>query len=51
MFSTAAKMPVRNSRSWGRHGATEKPQLPASTVVTPWKHDMVAYGSKVICGS
>ena len=32
-------------------GATEKPQLPATTVVTPWKHDIVAYGSKVICGS
>jgi hypothetical protein len=51
MFSTRAKMPERNSRSSGLQGATEKPQLPATTVVTPWKHDTVAYGSKVICGS
>ena len=51
MFSTRAKMPERNARSSGLHGATEKPQLPATTVVTPWKHDIVAYGSNVICGS
>ncbi len=42
MFSTRAKMPVRKSRSSGLHGATENPQLPATTVVTPWKHDIVA---------
>ena len=24
---------------------------PATTVVTPWKHDELAYGSKVSCGS
>ena len=51
MFSTWAKMPDRNGRSAALHGATENPQLPATTVVTPWKQDTVAYGSKVICGS
>ncbi len=42
MFSTRAKIPARNSRSSGLHGATEKPQFPATTVVTPWKQDIVA---------
>ncbi len=42
MFSTRAKIPERNARSSGLHGATENPQLPATTVVTPWKHDTVA---------
>ena len=51
MFSTRAKIPERKARSSGRHGATEKPQFPATTVVTPWKQDTVAYGSKVIWGS
>ena len=51
MFSTRAKMPERNARSSGLHGATENPQLPATTVVTPWKQETVAYGSNVICGS
>ena len=51
MFSTWAKMPSRNVRSSALQGATEKPQFPATTVVTPWKHETVAYGSKVICGS
>ena len=51
MFSTRAKMPPRNERSGALHGATEKPQFPATTVVTPWKHETVAYGSNVICGS
>ncbi len=51
MFSTRAKIPDRNARSSARHGATENPQLPATTVVTPWKHDTLAYGSKVIWGS
>ena len=27
-------------------GAMEKPQLPATTVVTPWKHDGVSAGSQ-----
>ena len=39
------------SRSRGRLGAIENPQLPASTVVTPWYDDIVANGSNVICGS
>ena len=37
---------VRAITSWcsGRVGAIEKPQLPATTVVTPWKHDGVSAG-------
>jgi hypothetical protein len=42
MSSTLANTPARKSWSSLRTGATEKPQLPASTVVTPWKQDMVA---------
>ena len=42
MFSTRAKIPARNSRSSGLQGATENPQFPATTVVTPWKQDIVA---------
>jgi hypothetical protein len=40
--STLANSPAKNGRSIGRVGATENPQLPASTVVTPWKHEAVA---------
>ena len=39
-----ASMPSTRAKSWMSHGAspglsgaTEKPQLPATTVVTPWK--------------
>ena len=34
--------------SWcsGRHGAIEKPQLPATTVVTPWYDDGLSCGSQ-----
>ena len=42
MPSTLANSPAKKLRSPGRVGATEKPQLPASTVVTPWKHEAVA---------
>ena len=37
---------VRAISSWcsGRVGAIENPQLPATTVVTPWKHDGVSAG-------
>ena len=49
--STLANNREMKSRSRGAVGAIEKPQLPASTVVTPWYDDIVANGSKVICGS
>jgi hypothetical protein len=42
MPSTRANICVMKSRSMALVGAIEKPQLPATTVVTPWKHDDVA---------
>ena len=34
------------SASASRHGASVKPQLPMSTVVTPWKQELVPIGSQ-----
>ena len=42
MPSTRANIWVMNGRSASLVGATENPQLPASTVVTPWKQEEVA---------
>ncbi len=42
MPSTRANIWVMKPRSASRVGATEKPQFPATTVVTPWKHEEVA---------
>ena len=44
---------VRTITSWcsGRVGAIVKPQLPATTVVTPWKHDGWSAGSQNTCAS
>ena len=42
MPSTLANSPAKNRWSAGCTGATEKPQLPATIVVTPWKHEAVA---------
>ena len=42
MPSTRAKSWISQSESPGRSGATENPQLPATTVVTPWKQLDVA---------
>ncbi|MNC94099.1 hypothetical protein D3C83_108710 [compost metagenome] len=39
------------SRWSGRVGAIEKPQLPATTVVTPWKQEGVSAGSQNTCAS
>ena len=41
MPSTLANSWINHGPSPGRSGATENPQLPATTVVTPWKHDDV----------
>ena len=51
MSSTFSR--VRAITSWcsGRVGAIEKPQFPATTVVTPWKHDGVRPGSQNTCAS
>ena len=46
MSSTFSRVRAMSSRSLGRVGAMEKPQLPATTVVTPWKHDGVSGGSQ-----
>ena len=42
-FSSVRAISVRRS---GIVGAIEKPQLPATTVVTPWKQDGVRAGSQ-----
>ena len=46
MSSTFSSVLAMRPRSSGRVGAMEKPQLPATTVVTPWKHDGVSAGSQ-----
>ena len=51
MSSTCMRVRARRSRCSGRHGAIEKPQLPATTVVTPWKLDGVSAGSQNTCAS
>ena len=52
-FMSSTFSSVRAMMSWcsGRVGAIEKPQLPATTVVTPWKHDGVSAGSQKTCAS
>ena len=46
MSSTFSIVRPNSSRSAGRVGAMLNPQLPATTVVTPWKHDGVSAGSQ-----
>ncbi len=46
MSSTFSSVRAIRLRCSGRVGAIEKPQLPATTVVTPWKHDGVRPGSQ-----
>jgi hypothetical protein len=46
MSSTFSRVSAIVSRSAARVGAIVKPQLPATTVVTPWKHDGVRPGSQ-----
>jgi hypothetical protein len=47
-FMSSTFSNVRAITSWwsGRVGAIENPQFPATTVVTPWKHDGVSAGSQ-----
>jgi hypothetical protein len=51
MSSTFWRVLAIRSRSSGRAGAMENPQLPATTVVTPWKQDGVRAGSQKTCAS
>jgi hypothetical protein len=51
MSSTLSSVRAMVSRCAGRVGAIEKPQLPATTVVTPWKQDGVSAGSQNTCAS
>ena len=46
MSSTFSSVRAIRSRCSARVGAMEKPQLPATTVVTPWKHEGVRAGSQ-----
>ena len=46
MSSTFSSVRAICMRRSGIVGASEKPQLPATTVVTPWKHDGVSAGSQ-----
>ena len=51
MSSTFSSARAIASRPASRVGAIEKPQLPATTVVTPWKHEGVSAGSQKTCAS
>ena len=51
MPSTRSSMRIMRSRPAGRHGASVKPQLPITTLVTPFQHDGVSAGSQQICAS
>ena len=51
MPSTRSSMRMMRSRPDGAHGASVKPQLPMTTVVTPCQEEHEASGSQVICAS
>ena len=51
MSSTPSMTLISVSRSCGRQGAKPTPQLPISTVVTPWPEDGVKRSSQVTCPS
>jgi hypothetical protein len=51
MSSTFSRVSAIVSRSASRVGAIVKPQLPATTVVTPWKQEGVSAGSQKTCAS
>ena len=46
MSSTRSRVAARTSAGAWSSGASEYPQLPATTVVTPWKHEGVRDGSQ-----
>ena len=51
MSSTFSRVRTIVSRCSGRVGAIENPQLPATTVVTPWYDDGRSDGSQNTCAS
>ncbi len=51
MSSTFSSVPTIASCCSGRVGAIVKPQLPATTVVTPWYDDGRSAGSQNTCAS
>ena len=46
MSSTCWSVRASSATPSGRMGAMENPQLPATTVVTPWNEDGVRSGSQ-----
>ncbi len=51
MSSARSRLRMTRSASLSRHGARVKPQLPMTTLVTPWKQELVPIGSQKICAS
>ena len=51
MSSTCSSVWTISDRCSGRHGASENPQLPATTLVTPCHDDGVSAGSQNTCAS
>ena len=51
MSSARSRLRMTRSASLSRQGASVKPQLPMTTLVTPWKHELVPIGSQKICAS
>ncbi len=51
MSSTFCSVRASSETASGLIGAIEKPQLPATTLVTPWNDDGVSDGSQKTCAS
>ncbi len=49
--STRASIGLISAAASAARGAIEKPHIPASTVVTPWKQDGLSLGSQKTCTS
>src|SRR6202022_2370092 len=49
MSSTAVRQRANHSRSAGLHGASAKPQLPITTLVTPCQHEQLRSGPHAFC--
>ena len=51
MSSARSRLRTTRCRSSGRQGASVKPQLPMTTLVTPCQHEHVPSGSHATCAS
>ncbi len=51
MSSARSRLRKTRSASLSRQGARVKPQLPITTLVTPWKQELVPMGSQKIWAS